>query len=75
MTEEEAKTKVCPFLSDGIFHTMGLNNVSSDYLARKDCIASDCMMWKTTDNECRPQNNENQKEICESAGHCGLTRG
>ena len=72
MKEEEAKTKACPFLSDGIFDTMGLNNVSSDYLARKGCIASDCMMWQweysiyiQDGNDC----------VEKTGGHCGLAHG
>ena len=45
-----------------------------------NCIASDCMMWVATDNECEPQpespggtsTNAAFEPICYPAGYCGL---
>jgi len=69
VTEDQARNTICPKLS---LLVPGINN--GYYLEVVNCMASDCTIWVSTDNECRPQNHENQKEICESAGHCGLAK-
>jgi len=82
MTEEEALTKWCPMVRQPIENVLESGSFNrgegDDYANIKgsskpcNCIASNCMMWAATDNECEPQNHKNQKEICLPAGHCGL---
>lgn len=54
MTEDEAKTKWCPFVNffsaymGGVYHNRG--GVEQEVTATKDsvyCIGSKCMMWRT----------------------------
>lgn len=48
MTEEEAKTKWCPFVqeSKGIGSWNRPRAAESDTAARYNCIGSDCMAWQ-----------------------------
>ena len=40
------------------------------------CIASECMMWRATDNEYAPENPSNPPDYVggKPAGYCGLSR-
>ena len=76
MTEEEAKTKKCPELSNGSIQVSINTSTNANWV---NCIASDCMMWIATDDECKPVRSEiyppvRDKEICKPAGHCGLAK-
>ena len=78
MTESEARKKWCPhaLLTDGGM-MYNRNALAPDVLQNgANCIASDCMLWVATDNECEPKDwsealNEDGK--CYPAGYCGLT--
>ena len=57
MTEEEAKTKWCPMVrwtkggwSDDVYaaHNRYVDEKQEDQNAYNRCIASGCMMWRTT---------------------------
>ena len=72
MTEEEAKTKWCPMIRFTSAQS-GLDSFENRGSACM-CIASDCMMWQTTDNETFPTA-PGEKEIeSKPAGYCGLAR-
>lgn len=66
MTEDEAKTKWCPFSRVGD-DTLTANNRPSS--ASYDCIASACMAWRWTIS---PQNAANYHPAQIEDGHCGL---
>lgn len=59
MTEEEAKTKMCPHLSECLF---GSNSGVVHRLLKGNCVASKCMMWKE----------ERKSGNTTYAGGCGL---
>jgi hypothetical protein len=65
MTEEDAKTKWCPFVRLGQnrftspTNHMGSPNTEKAFF----CIASDCMMWEWLGPQCSPSN---------KVGYCGL---
>lgn len=82
MTEEQARKKICPF-----FYVMGTNLMANakkegistsveDLNQLSSCAASDCMMWVTTDSECKPEPEHSQANdrIHYAAGYCGLTK-
>lgn len=68
MTEQEAKTKTCP-------KTFGWD-VTPEYnqLLSEACVASDCMMWISTDKEAVPCMPDGEPDF-KDAGYCGLTKG
>lgn len=88
MTEDEAKTKWCPFArmlshiysQDGAGRTFegGYSyNRSPDhgegYLPTgAKCIGSACMAWRATDNECAPSSYYEPPAQSKPAGYCGL---
>ena len=66
MTEDEAKTKWCPFArsvliaKDGVdiptHNRVGIvGHWTADGQNLINCIGSDCMMWIATDNEYEPE--------------------
>lgn len=67
MTEEEAKTKWCPHMSQqmmGFQHLLMTGQINhSEQELSASCIASECMMWKDSDD------NYDYPE----GGHCGLS--
>ncbi len=69
MTEDEAKTKIC-------HKTLGATVIAGEanfYPAA--CIASECMAWLKTDNECvNPAQPPGSLEtpVYKPAGYCGL---
>ena len=79
MTEEEARTKWCPMMR---FNYCGDSTTDDNRGGHKNklnvvnCIASQCMMWRPTDNECIPmtyeQSRNNDGPHCFPAGYCGL---
>lgn len=91
MTEDQAREKWCPMVR---FHVVpgGYETVYDNKPCTDDnstgratvnsvlCIASDCMMWVQTDNECEPQQHYNNPTVpdpeakCYPAGYCGLSR-
>lgn len=89
MTEDEARQKWCPMVrvtitrNDATWQGNMLTNRGQIPAANTDtlCIASDCMMWKATDNEIK----ENAQGPIEdghamkasdyvAAGYCGLVK-
>ena len=86
MTEEEARKKWCPMMrtvEKWEHGTTGPRNcvvniegdkgeIVCDKLIGCQCIASDCMMWRPTDNETRPSAPDYVAAISEPAGFCGL---
>lgn len=75
MTEEDARKKWCPMARIGLVHGMAVNKHAADKGVDEDtrCLASDCMMWRATDNECLPQApSDASAPTCKSAGYCGL---
>ena len=67
MTEDEAKTKWCPFAIEASFNRVGINrNLEGDPIT--PCIGSSCMAWRWIDGE--PSITGKPKSMCE--GYCGL---
>ena len=68
MTEEEAKKKWCPKFKNTSINGRGGSSNNRKSLNEQTftneciCIASDCIMWKFTD------------EYDENSGYCGLTK-
>ena len=81
MNEDDAKTKWCPharFADCGADNASSVNRDGMWSVSIKDrCIASDCMMWVSTDNEFMPAAscNPHDNEPSYPAGHCGLVNG
>jgi hypothetical protein len=46
MLENEAKMKVCPFMSEG--HERLSNHGPETIITKVLCMGSECMKWKTT---------------------------
>jgi hypothetical protein len=70
MTEDEAKTKWCPMTTPFVTAPQIVSQEGGF-----NCIGSDCMMWRATDNECRPQAQlPSDASVPKSfpAGYCGL---
>ena len=91
MTEDEAKTKICPKLSKGSEEVRQATNytarISTSPIWTK-CIASDCMMWvqdssywvkdgirATIDILNETRTPEEGGLVTVIEGHCGLTHG
>ncbi|MGI9293448.1 MAG: hypothetical protein ACR2PS_05645 [Pseudomonadales bacterium] len=80
MTEEEAKTKWCPFVQVSLGGKESrLANNRGQILKNKDrtnlkCIGSECMAWRATDNEFIPMEHRTLADPFSSkpAGYCGL---
>lgn len=81
MTEDEARQKWCPMVrAISPNGTIGPCNRRADANDKEYfCIASDCMMWIATDNECEPQESHEGgtatvifEPKCYPAGYCGL---
>lgn len=61
MTIEEAKTKICPFISNVIGDADGRNNT-----VMVECVADDCMAWvKTWDNGVPATEDKTNSGYCE----------
>jgi hypothetical protein len=86
MTEDEAKTKWCPFARTvehgGAGTSMPRNRVVListepatvliENLIGINCIASACMAWVQTDNEAPPSKEGDPEPVYKPAGRCGL---
>jgi hypothetical protein len=85
VTEEEAKTKWCPFARtmgiDGdvimpaanrVFMFNGDNKLTFPHPEMCACIASKCMAWVQTDNEAGPSKPGDPEPVYKPAGRCGL---
>lgn len=78
MTEEEAKTKWCPFSRDVTGAAMAMASFNRpfgpDYAASATChcIGSACMAWRATDNEAGPSLPLDPFPGMKAAGFCGL---
>lgn len=73
MTEDEAKTKICPVYQVGNQIFMALHDAQMPDFPY--CIGSACMMWIVTDNECLPQApGDTTPARCYPSGYCGLAR-
>ena len=69
MTEDEAKTKECPKYSK--LHVLIFpDGEVREYLAIRNCTASDCALWVKTYRE----NNAAGPPLHVDGGHCGLIR-
>lgn len=89
-TEEEAKTKWCPFaraltsalrpppegMRGEVFLGLAtINRASNELVPECKCIASACMAWQQTDNKTWPSAPGEPEREPEPAGYCGLARG
>ena len=84
MTENEARTRWCPFVrvtvtpNDATWQGNMMTNRGQIPAANTDtrCIASDCMCWIATDNEFEPEPPETSAvrvpQQGKPAGYCGL---
>lgn len=78
MKEEKAKTKWCPMVrvaDCGAENASAVNRLHQQEAPTTQCLASDCMMWVATDNECEPVNSTSASTVSKPAGYCGLARG
>jgi hypothetical protein len=70
MTEDEAKTKWCPMVRNGVnrnYPRQGYQGeIGDNNPPYSKCIASDCMMWRVTRNH----NSETGESFV--TGYCGL---
>lgn len=67
MTEEEAKTKWCPFAIEASFNRVGINrNLNGDPIT--PCIGSQCMAWRYLEGH----SPEDTKKGFQTKGYCGL---
>ena len=72
MTEEMARTKRCPLA--GGYPNVKEAEVPEHYRGSR-CIASDCALWVSTDNEGEPRSAiDKTPVIYKPAGHCGLCK-
>ena len=69
MIEEQAKTKVCPLMSEGL-HSLHSGRREGAAM-RVMCIASDCMMWVKAVRENR-DGAFTTIELDNDRGSCGL---
>jgi hypothetical protein len=77
MTEDEAKTKWCPFVRTGLVAGMAVNRHVADAPGAIDgvhdetrCIGSGCMMWRVKVRESYPMDASTNDLIV--GGYCGL---
>ena len=81
MTEEEAKTKWCPIISQGGQMVRPASNYSgaiSTNAVWENCIASDCMMWVWLDHNIHTLEDgkvaDGYGNMRSADGCCGLAR-
>lgn len=80
MTEDEAKTKWCPWARVPLLmvHSLAANrdipvNGNPHIPTAALCIASGCMAWRATDPEYAPQPPDDPNDpVAQPAGYCGL---
>lgn len=73
MTEDEAKTKWCPFSRTANYDNTATNrNIKGDGLVTARCLGSACMAWRATDNESEPFAPGMPEPKSKPAGFCGL---
>ncbi len=81
LTEEEAKTKWCPFArcNGETEDHYPISNRGDVMMPRNDtfaegfrCLASECMAWRSTDNKTFPCAPGDEPRPSEPAGYCGL---
>lgn len=46
LTEQDAKTKICPFMSAPVQHTYHDGSPNEEYVLQEDCAGSRCMAWR-----------------------------
>lgn len=74
MTEEEAKTKWCPFSRVMMWEPQeGQNPAVNRNLADVNCIASGCMAWRWRRH--KPKGWSGTAPVPAEGGHCGLAGG
>ena len=80
MTEDEAKTKWCPFTrvaNGGVATNRDFDNGGDldawpQFKLATACVGSACMAWVQTDNEAPPSKPGDPEPVYKSAGRCGL---
>jgi len=72
-TEDEARTKWCPFVRLRLFTTGGSQNRGHETDDKADCIGSACMAWRwaTTITEVYPRAGIARANT-KTEGYCGL---
>lgn len=72
MTEDEAKTKWCPFVRLARPGQTAFNRTTDDseLLPAAMCVASDCMAWRWKARTWPSKPNDQSGPIC--GGYCGL---
>lgn len=84
MTEDEAKTKVCPHIQYCITHPAALAEGQNPEYSQSTCLASECMAWRVTKHRWYTEigvqkarvyvyENAPTNAVADHLGYCGLT--
>jgi hypothetical protein len=70
MTEQEAKTKFCPYKK--VEHEHTLLSAEMRKIGSELCVASDCMMWRIPKTWVTPEGQPTSGQDELDKGYCGL---